>query len=543
MKKLFTVISLIAILMPSLMVSVTSPLLAAEDQFVITQQVVGSPDTTAPSIPTSLSATAISQSQIDLSWTASTDNVSVAGYVVYRDGQDIATTTLTTYSDTGLTPSTLYTYTVVAFDSSDNYSTQSASASATTLDPVVVIPDDDDSPISSGGRVIVLEYLSVSPDLASALIRFGTNVPVRATVYWGKTLDYELGSLMSDVYLRDHVVSITSLDPSTRYYFRLDLTDAYGRKLFVNNQQFSTLSLPDILSPANVSNFQATPSFTDITLTWENPRADFELVRIVKSDKFYPRDPFEGEIVYEGRAEKYVDEDVVRDKTYYYSAFSRDRVGNYSSGAVTDARLLKEGEEPSGPKLFAGVLQLPKEKLHALLQSFTLLDIDFIQDGVKLPIISNTVEIRGDRDLTISIDYEKVPEILKTIAVTMFDPSDKSKTFSFLLRVNKDKTAYQAHIGAFERPGKYEFALAILDHKHQGLGTFAGVIVSQIPNLFSYGQGVPSDYVSIYWLIIALLVLVLIMYLVLRRKQKNDTQKIHTKFPTVSNMPTVNIKI
>jgi hypothetical protein len=343
-----------------------------------------------------------------------------------------------------------------------------------------------------------------------------------------------MGSLMSDVYLEDHAINLTGLTPSTRYYFRLDLVDGYGRRLSVNNQQFTTLSLPDIFSPANVSNFRATPSHTDITLTWDNPRADFDIVRIVKSDKFYPRDPFEGEIIYEGRAERYVDEDVVQDKTYYYSAFARDRVGNYSSGAVTDARLLKEGEEPGGPKLFAGVLQLPKEKIHALLQSFTLLDIDFIQDGKKLPIISNTVEIRGDRNLTISIDYEKVPEILKTIAVTMYDPSDKTKTFSFLLRVNKDKTAYEAHIGAFERPGKYEFALAILDHKHQGLGTFAGVIVSQIPSLLSGGD--TSDLTNLYWLLIVLVLLVLIMYLVLRKKNKDNSS-----VPTVPTIPTPSV--
>jgi chitodextrinase len=90
-------------------------------------------DLIAPSTPTDLTATAFSSSQINLSWTASSDNFSVAGYRVYRGGYQIATTTGTTYSDTGLTASTQYSYTVSAFDAARNFSAQSSAASATTL--------------------------------------------------------------------------------------------------------------------------------------------------------------------------------------------------------------------------------------------------------------------------------------------------------------------------------------------------------------------------------------------------------------------------
>src|SRR5437667_336716 len=90
-------------------------------------------DTTAPTVPAGLSATAASSSQINLTWTASTDNVGVTGYNVYRGGTKIGTSTTTSYSDTGLTASTTYSYTVAAFDAASNTSAQSASASATTL--------------------------------------------------------------------------------------------------------------------------------------------------------------------------------------------------------------------------------------------------------------------------------------------------------------------------------------------------------------------------------------------------------------------------
>jgi chitodextrinase len=90
-------------------------------------------DTTPPTAPTALTATPVSVSQINLSWTASTDNVGVAGYGVFRNGLQVATTSATSYSDTGLSAGTSYSYTVDAFDAAGNLSTQSAAASTSTL--------------------------------------------------------------------------------------------------------------------------------------------------------------------------------------------------------------------------------------------------------------------------------------------------------------------------------------------------------------------------------------------------------------------------
>ncbi len=92
----------------------------------------GTLDTTAPSTPTNLTATAISSTQINLAWTASTDNVGVTGYKVFRGGTQVGTAATNSYSNTGLTASTAYTYTVSAYDAAGNNSAQSASASATT---------------------------------------------------------------------------------------------------------------------------------------------------------------------------------------------------------------------------------------------------------------------------------------------------------------------------------------------------------------------------------------------------------------------------
>ncbi|WP_181907366.1 fibronectin type III domain-containing protein [Cohnella lupini] len=95
----------------------------------------GPPDTTAPTAPTSLSAPTKSNVTVDLSWTASTDNVAVIGYDVYKGGVLAGSTSgagATTFTITGLTPSTAYSFTVKAKDASGNVSAASNTLNVTT---------------------------------------------------------------------------------------------------------------------------------------------------------------------------------------------------------------------------------------------------------------------------------------------------------------------------------------------------------------------------------------------------------------------------
>jgi chitodextrinase len=84
----------------------------------------GGGDTTAPAAPTNLTAKTTSTS-IALAWTASSDNVGVAGYRVSRESVLLNTTTATTYNDSGLTTGTTYRYSISAFDAVGNKSAES----------------------------------------------------------------------------------------------------------------------------------------------------------------------------------------------------------------------------------------------------------------------------------------------------------------------------------------------------------------------------------------------------------------------------------
>jgi glucose/arabinose dehydrogenase/chitodextrinase len=100
----------------------------------------GGGDTTPPTAPTGLTATAAGSSQINLSWTAATDNVGVTGYRVERcqgagcsNFAEIGTTSPTSFGDTGLSASTSYSYRVRATDAATNLGPYSNTATATTL--------------------------------------------------------------------------------------------------------------------------------------------------------------------------------------------------------------------------------------------------------------------------------------------------------------------------------------------------------------------------------------------------------------------------
>ncbi|MFC1430448.1 cellulose binding domain-containing protein [Streptacidiphilus sp. N1-3] len=92
----------------------------------------GGGDTQPPTAPSNLAVSGTTSSSAALSWTGSTDNVGVTGYNVYRGGTLVGTATGTSYTDTGLSASTGYSYTVKAVDAAGNLSAASNSVTATT---------------------------------------------------------------------------------------------------------------------------------------------------------------------------------------------------------------------------------------------------------------------------------------------------------------------------------------------------------------------------------------------------------------------------
>ncbi|MDA7717072.1 fibronectin type III domain-containing protein, partial [bacterium] len=91
------------------------------------------PDTQAPTVPTNLTASTITNTTVDLNWNASTDNVGVTGYEIFRGTTSIGTSATTSYNVTGLSPETSYSFTVRAKDAAGNTSANSTAVTVTTL--------------------------------------------------------------------------------------------------------------------------------------------------------------------------------------------------------------------------------------------------------------------------------------------------------------------------------------------------------------------------------------------------------------------------
>src|SRR6185295_6661825 len=90
------------------------------------------PDAQAPSVPGGVNAATVAPTSFTLRWSASTDNVGVTAYEIFRDGTSLGTATGTSFNVTGLAPATTYAMRVRARDAAGNWSAQSAAVNVTT---------------------------------------------------------------------------------------------------------------------------------------------------------------------------------------------------------------------------------------------------------------------------------------------------------------------------------------------------------------------------------------------------------------------------
>ncbi|MBI2482364.1 MAG: carboxypeptidase regulatory-like domain-containing protein [Candidatus Vogelbacteria bacterium] len=246
----------------------------------------------------------------------------------------------------------------------------------------------------------------------------------------------------------------------------------------------------------NVTNFQAVynSDSQNIDLTWHNPSfTDFTAVRIVRSTDSFITAPDQGTLIYDGTSEAVIDILVDPGITYYYTAFVRSNTDAYSSGAVAQATVpLTNPDEPcigddceeppeecvsdDCPPITESPIDPFADLPSAGRSDFEIEGFVFYQSGQPPQYLKagETILLRADKETTIYLSYEQVPEVLKTIGVTISNPLNPKSSFSFLLKLTADGKGYSATIAPLGAGGKYPVAIYIINYNNQSLKRITG---------------------------------------------------------------------
>lgn len=398
-------------------------------------------------------------------------------------------------------------------------------------------PPGEEQPVSPFAPNQVTR-LEVVPDVTSVHIEWNTSKESNHTFRYGKTSQYELGTVVSSAFTSLHVVELSGLDPDTQYFFAFDSQSSNGEVASDQNETFTTLAGELDLAPPNVGLFSAQPVGGEVVLLWQNPStANFDSVRILRSNQFFPVNVFDGATVYEGSGETSVDSDVSVGQTYYYTAFARGVSGLFSSGATAQVTLLAtgegieegttppteevppvEGEGVPGEDIVPGedggttgttTLQADSEDL------IPENEIEISQDGIEGVGEGETTEIIAGEIITFSIPADKVPDNVQTVSLQITSPGGEIS--SFLLRLAPDGLSYNAILPAIQETGRAIFKVIFLGFDNQEVGRTEGALTVVPAPREEEGISVAQDLVLISGIIVVIIVSGFMVLYVLRR--------------------------
>lgn len=274
-------------------------------------------DTTAPSMPANVTGVSGSPTGTYVSWTSATDDVGVAGYYVFRNGVNIATTANAYFQDTGLTPATTYAYAIQAFDLGGNVSPQTMAVNVMTQD---LTPPS--------GTTILSATSSNTSQITITWAPATDNVAIGSYRVWQGTSANTLTQIQTTAGTTTSFTNY-SLTPGTQYFYSVQAVDTSGNV----GPMCPVVSATTLALPSAPSGLSATANSTSqVSLVWTpGPSgmaiASYRILRGTTSANLAQ--------VAVRSTPSYTDTGLTATTTYYYAVQEVDSGGNVSPPSLT----------------------------------------------------------------------------------------------------------------------------------------------------------------------------------------------------------------
>jgi PQQ-dependent dehydrogenase (s-GDH family) len=286
-------------------------------------------DAVAPTVPTNLAASNITQSSLSLTWTASTDNIGVTGYDVYRNGVKINTSlvTSTSFNVTGLSAATPYQFYVQAKDAAGN-----SSANSNTVN--VTIPDTQAPTAPTNLAANNLTQTSFTLSWTASTDNVG------ATGY-----DiYQDGVKINSSPVTSTSYAVSGLNTNTAYAFYVQASDAAGNTANSGALNVTTLPPAETQAPTSPSNLAASNvAQATVTLNWD---ASSDNVGVTGYDVYQNGVKVNGSIV---TGTTYTASGLAAVTTYEFYVVAKDAAGNISPASNIVSVTTPDTQAPTAP--------------------------------------------------------------------------------------------------------------------------------------------------------------------------------------------------
>jgi hypothetical protein len=255
---------------------------------------------------------------------------------------------------------------------------------------------------------------------------------------------------------------VDTLEPGTVYYYELRAINVRGQSTVISADSFTTKSSVPADSLPNVQGFIGQVQNIDVALSWVNTFSNPDYyVRVVRSHLFYPGTIESGTVVYEGRGQSFVDTDALATRSpQYYTIFVLNGTGAVSSGAV--AQVFRTNVQNTDVPV--GTSTIPADIGDDSILSASAITI--VQNE-RTQVFDQALNLNTGESYLVSIPYAAVSRNLKSIIVSVQNPSNQREVSAYLLKLNQAGDAYTANIPGSLVAGTAGIMVEVFDYEQE----------------------------------------------------------------------------